>query len=182
MLFDVVVIDTGGRLGPATGTIMRMADVVLIVIDDTILGLTAVDLYLTFVKTLVGSTDRLMFLVNPYSGALLGVDQIMAELEPAHHLGEAPWRLPPVPNDPKAALWPGSGRTLYSMGQKGTRDKLEAIARELGVIDPKTGDQEGAASGSGGGGGWLSRLFGRSGGQKAEVPGTAKEVPLIGQK
>jgi cellulose biosynthesis protein BcsQ len=182
VLFDVVVIDTGGRLGPATGTIMRMADVVLIVIDDTILGLTAVDLYLTFVKTLVGSTDRLMFLVNPYSGALLGVDQIMAELEPAHHLGEAPWRLPPVPNDPKAALWPGSGRTLYSMGQKGTRDKLEAIARELGVIDPKAGDQEGAASGSGGGGGWLSRLFGRSGGQKAEAPGTSKEVPLIGQK
>ena len=182
VLFDVVVIDTGGRLGPATGTIMRMADVVLIVIDDTILGLTAVDLYLTFVKTLVGSTDRLMFLVNPYSGALLGVDQIMAELEPAHHLGEAPWRLPPVPNDPKAALWPGSGRTLYSMGQKGTRDKLEAIARELGVIDAKAGEAESAPTGSGGGG-WLQRLFGRAGSSsKAEAPGSGKEVPLIGHK
>lgn len=134
VMFDVIIVDTGGRMGPATGGLLRNADIVLIVIDDTILGLTAVDLYLTFVKTLVGETDRIVFLVNPYSGALLGVDQIAAELEPAHYLGEKPWRLPPVPNDPKAALWPGSGRTLYSMGQKSTRVVLERIARELGVV------------------------------------------------
>ena len=135
VMSDVILVDTGGRLGPATGAIMRAADVVLIVIDDTILGLTAVDLYLTYIKTLVGGTDRIVFLVNPYSGALLGVPQIAAELEPAHHLGEAPWRLPPVPNDPKAAFWPGSGRTLYSMGQKNTRQVLEKIAKEIGIIE-----------------------------------------------
>ena len=135
VLFDSIIIDTAGRMGPATGAILRAADVVLVVIDDTILGLTAVDLYLTFVKTLVGGTDRIVFLVNPYSGALLGVPQIASELEPAHHLGEAPWRLPPVPNDPKAALWPGSGRTLYSMGQKSTRAVLEKVAREIGLVE-----------------------------------------------
>lgn len=136
LMFDVVLIDTGGRMGPATGALLRAADVVVIVIDDTVLGLTAVDLYLSFVKSLVGGVDRIVFLVNPYSGALLGVHQIAAELEPAHHLGDAPWRLPPVPNDPKAALWPGSGRTLYSMGQKATRLTLEKIGRELSLIDP----------------------------------------------
>lgn len=135
VMCDVILIDTGGRLGPATGAILRAADVVLIVIDDTILGLTAVDLYLTYIKTLVGGIDRIVFLVNPYSGALLGVPQIAAELEPAHHLGDMPWRLPPVPNDPKAAFWPGSGRTLYSMGQKSTRQVLERIAREIGVVE-----------------------------------------------
>lgn len=165
VLFDVVLIDTGGRMGPATGAVLRQADVVLIVIDDTILGLTAVDLYLTFVKTLVGGIERIVFLVNPYSGALLGVEQIAAELEPAHHLGDAPWRLRPVPNDPKAALWPGSGRTLYSMGQKGTRVVLEEVAREIGIIG-ESGQQsfmpvvhektEQAERG-----GWLDRLFGR---------------------
>ena len=171
LLFDVVLVDTGGRMGPATGALLRSADVVLIVIDDTILGLTAVDLYLTFVKSLVGGTDRIVFLVNPYSGALLGVSQIAAELEPAHHLGELPWRLPPVPNDPKAALWPGSGRTLYSMGQKATRAVLERIARDIGVIDGDArgvvplGTDPGAPSNSGsGGGGWLSRLFNRGSG------------------
>lgn len=174
VMYDVIIVDTAGRMGPATGMILKNADVVLIVIDDTILGLTAVDLYLTFVKTLVGGTDRIVFLVNPYSGALLGVPQIAAELEPAHNLGEAPWRLPPVPNDPKAALWPGSGRTLYSMGQKSTRVVLEKIARELGLIDiaaPKSGavagglNPEQSVSSSGG---WINRILGRQQGGKAE--------------
>lgn len=139
VLFDVVIIDTGGRMGPATGALLRVADVVVIVIDDTVLGLTAVDLYLSFVKTLLGGVERLVFVVNPYSGALLGVPAIAAELEPAHQLGEAPWRLPPIPNDPKAAMWPGSGRTLYSLGQKNTRAVLEKIAEELGIIDGSKG-------------------------------------------
>jgi cellulose biosynthesis protein BcsQ len=176
LLFDVILIDTGGRMGPATGALLRSADTVMIVIDDTILGLTAVDLYLTFVKSLVGGTDRIVFLVNPYSGALLGVSQIAAELEPAHHLGELPWRLPPVPNDPKAALWPGSGRTLYSMGQKATRAVLERIARDIDIIDATPGNasttQDTAAS-SATSVGLLSRLFNR----RSSSSGTEKNVP-----
>jgi cellulose biosynthesis protein BcsQ len=180
VMFDVIIVDTGGRMGPATGGLLRVADVVLIVIDDTILGLTAVDLYLTFVKTLVGGTDRIVFLVNPYSGALLGVPQIAAELEPAHHLGEAPWRLPPVPNDPKAALWPGSGRTLYSMGQKSTRIVLERIARELGIIEIGGSPDLMLPQGGGGGGdaqqqgGWVKRFLGGKGSENQGYLGTDK--------
>lgn len=170
VMHDVIIVDTAGRMGPATGSILRLADVVLVVIDDTILGLTAVDLYLSYVKTLVGSPERIVFVVNPYSGALLGVPQIAAELEPAHHLGEAPWRLPPVPNDPKAALWPGSGRTLYSMGQRSTRLALEQIAREIGIIDdgrPSVATSQGlsptasSAPVESSSGGWLSKIIGR---------------------
>lgn len=185
IMYDVIIVDTGGRIGPGTGAVLRAADTVLLVIDDTILGLTAVDLYLSYVKTLVGGTDRLVFLVNPYSGALLGVQQIAAELEPAHHLGDAPWRLPPVPNDPKGALWPGSGRTLYSMGQKQTRVVLEKIALELGIIGgaQRKGDSHGEVpnlvqngSGSESGGNWISRVLGRKpqGSQGKSV--TDKEV------
>lgn len=178
VMSDVIIIDTGGRLGPATGAVLRAADVVMIVIDDTILGLTAVDLYLTYVKTLVGGVDRIVFVVNPFSGALHGVPEIAQQLEPAHQLGDRPWRLPPVPNDPRAAMWPGSGRTLYSMGQKGTRQVLERIAREIGVV--QKGQQEahgvaqfpGAMSDLGGqeagadGKGWIKRMLkgGRRGG------------------
>ena len=161
VLFDVVIIDTGGRMGPASGAILRNADVVVVVIDDTILGLTAVDLYLSFVKTLVGGVDRIVFVVNPYTGGLLGVSQIAAELEPAHHLGTLPWRLPPVPNDPKATLWPGSGKTLYSMGLKSTRVVLEKIARELGLVDSvdaiSPGDFE--AKSEEASGGLISKIF-----------------------
>ncbi len=159
VLFDVIIVDTAGRMGPATGALLRAADEVLVVIDDTILGLTAVDLYLSFIKTLIGGTDGLVFLVNPYQGSMIGTQQIAQELEPVHNLGEEPWRLPPLPNDPKAAMWPGSGRTLYSMGQKQTRATLEIIAKELHLID--TGEGEDDYSGQGGDKGWLKRAFGR---------------------
>jgi len=175
IMFDVILIDTGGRMGPATGGIIRSADVVMIVIDDTILGLTAVDLYLTFIKTLLGNTERIVFLVNPYSGALLGVPKIVEELEPAHNLGEAPWRLPPILNDPKAALWPGSGRTLYSMGQKQTRVALERIARELGIIDmgmEQLPHFEGTDSKQQDSSSWIKKMFSRKVGDREGSPTT----------
>lgn len=134
VMHDVILIDSGGRIGPATGLLMRAADEVLIVIDDTVLGLTALDLFLSYAKTLVVGADRLSFVVNGYSGSLLAVPQIEAELEPVHHLGDRPWRLPPVPVDHRAAHWPASGRTLYSMGQRATRASLEEIAVGLNLI------------------------------------------------
>jgi MinD-like ATPase involved in chromosome partitioning or flagellar assembly len=163
ILFDVILVDTAGRMGPSIGALFRAADTVLLVIDDTVLGLTAVDMYLHLIKNIVGSVDKIVFLVNPYSGALVGVSQIAQDLEPVHNLGEAPWRLPPVPNDPKAALWPGSGRTFYSMGQKNTRTVLEDIASELGLIDGNSsGQPEGVSSNAQyGSGGWIKKLFGK---------------------
>ena len=166
ILFDVIIVDTAGRMGPATGAILRSADIVLVVMDDTILGLTAVDLYLSYIKTLVGGTDKIKFLVNSYSGSLLDVNQIAAELEPAHHLGPEPWALPQIPQDAKGATWPGTGRTFYSMGQKSTRQAMDALAAGLGVI--AGGDDGpkvfGAAPDSGG---WLKKVL--SGGKKSSL-------------
>ena len=133
VLFDVIIVDTGGRMGPATGAVVRNSDKTLIVIDDTILGLTAVDLYLNFVKSLIGSPDRLNFLVNQYTGNLLSKEQMEAELEPIHKLGHDVWSLDPVYMDPKASLWSASGRTLYSLGNRNTRFSLERLAVNLGI-------------------------------------------------
>jgi cellulose biosynthesis protein BcsQ len=142
---DVIIIDTAGRIGPASGSLIRAADEVLIVIDDTLLGLTALDLYLTYVKALVLSPDRISFLVNGYSGQLLVLPEIESTLD-GHQLGDRPWRLPPLPSDIKASQWPGSGGTLYSKGQKSTRVQLEAIAEGLGLINREEGIDESAES------------------------------------
>ena len=133
VLFDVIIIDTGGRMGPATGAVVRNSDKTLIVIDDTILGLTAVDLYLNFIKSLVGTPDRINFLINQYTGNLLTKNQIEAELEPIHRLGHEVWSLDPVYIDPKASLWSASGKTLYSLGNRNTRVALEKMAVILGL-------------------------------------------------
>lgn len=135
VMHDVIIVDVGGRIGPATGALMRAADEVLVVIDDSVLGLTALDLYLNYVKALVVGSERISFLVNGYSGSLSALPQIEAELELVHKLGSRPWRLPPLATDAKASLWPGSGRTLYSMGQRSTRATLEEITAELGLVE-----------------------------------------------
>lgn len=133
VLFDVIIVDTGGRMGPATGAIVRNSDKTLIVIDDTILGLTALDLYLNFIKSLVGTPERINFLINQYTGNLLTKDQMESEIEPIHKLGHAVWTLDPIFMDVKASLWPASGRTLYSMGKYQTRVALEKVATTLGL-------------------------------------------------
>ena len=161
---DVVIIDTAGRLGPATGALIRNADIVLVVIDDSVLGVTAVDLFLSFVKSVVGSPERICFLVNPAAGAISSVEQIAAELEPAHRLGDRPWRMAPLPRDTKGALWPGSGKTLYSMGGKAIRHTFEVAAKELGLLgEIEAGEvaPEADVSGEAGAPRWFQRIFSR---------------------
>lgn len=162
---DVVIIDTAGRLGPATGALIRNADIVLVVIDDSVLGVTAVDLFLSFVKSVVGSPERICFLVNPFAGSISSVEQIAAELEPTHRLGDRPWRLAPLPHDSKASLWPGSGKTLYSSGGKGIQRAFEVIAKELGLLEGVEGpgvDSEPSTEGSEVGvPKWFQRIFAR---------------------
>ncbi len=164
VLFDVALVDTAGRLGPATGALLRVADVVAIVIDDSILGLTALEQYLNLIRNLVSSLERVVFIVNPYSGTSVAINEIAALLEPGFELGESPWRLPALPNDPKAESWPGTGRTLYSLGSKATRATFEKIAGELGLLgvgsrpdlpsEVDLGPDRPVDS-------WLSKLFGR---------------------
>ncbi len=169
VLYDVILVDTAGRLGPATGALLRAADTVLIVLDDSVLGITALDLYLSFVKSLVGDTDRIVFLVNGATPESLTIEQIAGELEPAHHLGQMPWRLETVPKDYKAGQWPGSGRTMYSLGQKSTRAVLESVAAEIGLCqNPVQYQAPGASQASSAGSvrdeedsGWLKRLLKR---------------------
>jgi cellulose biosynthesis protein BcsQ len=165
VLFDVVIIDTAGRMGPAVGGIIRQADVVLVVSDDSELGLTAMDLLLTSIKPLIGGSDRLRFLIRASSDNAINLKQISQDLESMHELSEACWVLPPVPFDPKVASWPGSGNTLYSSGNK----ELSRLYREIsGLLGLLEGGDEGPAdvggdirsSEAGGRRGWLHRFFG----------------------
>jgi len=123
---DVVIVDTAGRLGPATGALIRNADVVLVVVDDSVLGVTAVDLFLSFVKSVVG---------------------------------------PPLVHDAKAGLWPGSGKTLYSLGGKQIKQNFERIAKELGLLGMADGEElsaeADAQAAEGGVPRWFQKIFAR---------------------
>lgn len=162
VLFDVVIIDTAGRMGPAVGGLLRSADTVLLVTDDSELGLTAVDLLLTSAKVLMGGTDRLRFLINPSSEKPVDFKQISADLEAVHNLSELAWSLPVLPFDPKASTWPGSGSTLYSSGNKGLKQAFDEIARRLMLVEQRGAqDDDSHLEDSGETLGWLQRFFRR---------------------
>lgn len=165
VLFDVIIVDSAGRMGPALGGILRSADIVLMVTDDSELGLTAVDLLLTSVKPLIGGTDRLRILVNPSTDKSVDMRQISAELNAVHNLGEEAWGLPVLPREPRASAWPGTGSTLYSTGNRDLRSAFVEIANGLGLVEQSsssagaknselTAEEEGGARF-----GWLRRMF-----------------------
>lgn len=135
---DVMLIDTAGRMGPAIGTIFRVADSVLVIVDDSTLGLTAVDYFLTAAREMIGGLDKLSFIC---SGDQISAKQIATELTTAHKLSSSSWRLPAVPYDQKAGNWPGQGKTLYSLGNRQTQLALTEIAEGLGLIS-RTAEQK----------------------------------------
>ena len=162
VLFDTVIIDTAGRMGPAVGGLLRSADVVLIVSDESELGITATDLLLSSIKPLIGGMDRVRFLIRASSDQPVNFKQISADLESVHDLSESAWSLPAIPYDPKVAEWPGSGNTLYSAGNKDLRRILKEVANTLGLLEGAAGEggSEDAGTASEEHKGWLKRIFG----------------------
>jgi cellulose biosynthesis protein BcsQ len=166
VLFDVIIVDTAGRMGPAVGGLLRSADVVLIVTDESELALTATDLLLSSIQSLVGGTEKIKFLIRASSDAPVNFKQIAAELDSIDELSESAWSLPAVPYDPKVSDWPGSGNTLYSVGNEELTRVFKDICAKLGLVGESrprgVGDEEGdeEASGSAQRKGWFQRLFG----------------------
>jgi cellulose biosynthesis protein BcsQ len=164
VLFDTIIIDTAGRMGPAVGGILRSADTVLLVSDESELSLTATDLLLASVKPLIGDTDRVRFLIRASSNKPVNFRQISDDLDAVHELSESAWSLPAIPYDPRISAWPGSGNTPYSMGNKELASIFDQIARSLGLFGKASRDQANHENNGGIEGlseqrGWFQRFF-----------------------
>jgi cellulose biosynthesis protein BcsQ len=162
VLFDVVIIDTAGRMGPAVGGIIRNADIVLMLSDESEIGLTAMDLLLTSIRPLIVGTDRIRFLIRALSERSIDMTQITADLESMHELNPVCWSLPVLPFDEKIAEWPGSGNTLYSMGNSAIATLFKEIAGNIGLLaeGDTTSDRDGDdGEEEEGQGGWIQRLL-----------------------
>lgn len=131
---DNVIIDLGGRLGPAAGAIMRSADAVVVLVDDSLLGLSAARFFVPTLRSVIKDPDSLYFLC---SGISVAKNELAKHIEDDAQLGEHAWTLPIIPFDANAAAWPGTGQTLYSIGGKKTRQAFNDLAAALELIDVK---------------------------------------------
>ena len=156
VLFDVVIIDTAGRMGPAVGGLLRSADTVVLVSDDTELSLTATDLLLSSIKPLLAGIDQVRMLLRASSEKRVSLKDIITDFEEVHELPEKAWEFPVIPFDAKVANWPGSGNTLFSSKVPAFANTFNEIALMLGLA----AEQDASAPSKGEAqGGWLNRFF-----------------------
>ncbi len=133
-----VIVDVGGGLGPAVGTLMRSADMVVLVVDDSILGLTAALEYLSILLPVLDGQQKLRLLA---SGTKKKNAAALAAFQSEKNFALPPqvFDLPSIPFEPNAEHWPGIGKTLYSIGGRRTRRAIEQLAEALDLVpEPKT--------------------------------------------
>lgn len=152
VLFDVVIIDTAGRMGPAVGGLLRSADTVVLVSDDTELSLTATDLLLSSVKPLLAGVDQVRMLLRATSEKRVSLKDVIADFEEVHELPEQAWGFPVIAFDQKVADWPGSGNTIFSSKNTAITNSFAEIALKLGLSATESAE-------SGEKQGWLTRIF-----------------------
>lgn len=138
---DTIIVDLGGRMGPAAAAILRHADVVLVAVDDSLLGLSAARFFLPTLQSVVRSSDSIFFLC---SGISISKAELAEQLQVSTSFGPDTWSLPVIPFDTAASTWPGSGKTLYELGKRQTRLVLEEIAEKLALIDKQVEERKGA--------------------------------------
>jgi cellulose biosynthesis protein BcsQ len=131
--FNNIIVDAGSRLGVTIGALLRLADEVVVVADDSVLGMMALDSYLDALKPIVADPDKVRIV---FSGTSMSNAEVREIVDQTRRIPFSAWALPPVPFDAGGGKWPGSGKTLYGLGQPATRSALLGIASELGVVTP----------------------------------------------
>lgn len=130
--YDAVIIDVGSRFSPAAGAIMQAADSVVVMVDDSILGLSAAKFFAPVLRSVVRSPDSIFFLC---SGISIPKDELARHVQEQGDFMENSWSLPVIPFDPAASRWPGSGKTLYALGKKQTQRAFEELAHALKLVE-----------------------------------------------
>ena len=127
---DAIIVDTGGRMCPLAGALMRLADTVLVLVDDSTLGISAIPAFVTGLTPYLLSMDKLRFVC---AGTKVGTAQIARRADPEMKYPAICWELPAIPADSAAGAWPATGKTLFSCGTARTRRALATIARGVGL-------------------------------------------------
>lgn len=129
---DTVIVDTAGKLSPATGTLLRSADQIVVLVDDSLLGLSAAHAYFETLLTLLKGNEGAIRIVC--SGTKMHPSEIAKLFGDSLNLPETAWSMPSIPIDSAAERWPGTGKSLFGLGQRATRKAIAGIASRLGVV------------------------------------------------
>ena len=128
---DNVIVDLAGHMNPAAEVLLRAADTVVMVVDDSVLGLSAAHEHIAEILAVLKGDETLRVVC---SGTTLKLSEISAQLGAGRGLSKDVFSLPVFPVDSAAGRWPGTGKTLYRLGRKETQQAVEDLARALKLI------------------------------------------------
>ncbi len=137
--FDVIIVDTVGRISSSTGFLLHKSDANLIVIDDSVLGLASVPSFMKMIEPLIINRVGTNHFIR--SGTKIKAEKISKLIAQSdkhsmlHQVLSNSCLLPALELDSAANEWPASGNTLYSIGSKHNKKVFEIYAQEMGLVE-----------------------------------------------
>ncbi|MCO6431952.1 MAG: AAA family ATPase [Deltaproteobacteria bacterium] len=129
---DCVLVDMAGRMGCGTGALLRSSDSIILLIDDSLLGLSGTASFLKTIYPLIKNKIETLKIIC--SSSVMRRREILSVINQTVAIPETCWIEEGYPADPAAETWPGTGNTLFESGQKSTKRSLVEIAVGAGLI------------------------------------------------
>lgn len=133
--FDCVVVDSGSARGAMLKTLYRVADKILVVVDNDPATLFAVADRLNRIKAQMAPSAQLLLVENNSGRGSLSSKLLKTELNLASGLDESSWVQRPLPYCRHASRWPGSSDTPFSLGSDSLVKAVVAMATELHLLE-----------------------------------------------
>jgi len=129
--YDVIIVDSGTVVGPAAGSLMRLANKILVVVGDCPIGASGLEPFLKYTSNLLPESSRLGFIrtSSAFSRELLQ-EEVTRDLD----YDEQCWDYPTLAYDQAVYGWAGRRRTMYSMGTAQTQNALFQIASKINIL------------------------------------------------
>ncbi len=135
--YQNIIIDLAEPNSPTGEKIMGISDQIAVLTGECALSLTACELFIEKSKEYLNNNDNIRIINAGDRHSLLDLQQSFSGL----NLTSKNW-IENLPNDADAWTWPGSGKTLFSIGDYRTKLALNNIARKLEVIKEDAVEQE----------------------------------------
>lgn len=134
-VFDCVIVDMGSARGALMRTLYRVADNVVFVVNNDPAALFASADKISRVRGYMGASAKFVVLQNSPTKRALPANILKNEILRTARINEDQWLSEAIPFVHPGSHWPGSGHTLYELGNKASRNTLENLAHSLGVIE-----------------------------------------------
>lgn len=133
-MYDVIIVDVGSARGAMLKTLYRVADHVIFLINNDPATLYASSDRLAKARSWMAPASELHVFENQIVKHGLSLSVLRQEFGRATKIKDNEWLEKGISFCPRAARWPGSGTTMYSLGKSNLKSVLNLLAARCALI------------------------------------------------